>query len=106
MLDPCHVLEFLRLEIDSLNMREELPKEKVDKIKKQCQPLLSLEIVSVRDLAKLMGRLSSTVVAILPAPVQYMGLQQQQITGLSMRGTYEDTTLLHKEAKMELDWWM
>ena len=31
------------------------------------------------------------------------GLQQQQITGLSMRGSYEDTIVLHKAAKMELD---
>ena len=46
VLDPCHVLEFPELEIDSLNMRVELPKEKVEKIKKQCQSLLSLEKVS------------------------------------------------------------
>ena len=32
-------------------------------------------------------------------------LQQQQITGLSMWGSYEDTIVLHKEAKIELDWW-
>ena len=35
VLDPCHVLEFLGLEIDSLNIRVELPKEKIKKIKKQ-----------------------------------------------------------------------
>ena len=52
VLDPCHVLEFLGLEIDSLNMRVKLPQENVEKIKKQCQSLLSLEKVSVRDSAK------------------------------------------------------
>ena len=40
---------------------------------------------------KLTGRLSSTTMAVLPASLQYRGLQQQQITGLSMRGSYEDT---------------
>ena len=49
VLDPCHVLEFLGLEIDSLNMRVEIPKEKIEKIKKQFQSLLSLEKVSLRD---------------------------------------------------------
>ena len=52
VLDSCHVLKFLGLEIDSLTMRVKLPKENVEKIKKQCQSLLSLEKVLVRDLAK------------------------------------------------------
>ena len=59
------------------------------------------EKVSVRDLAKITGRSSP-----LPAPIQQRRLQQQQITGLSMRGSYKDTIVLHKEAKMDLDWWM
>ena len=105
VLDQCHVLEFLGLEIDSLNMRVELTKEKVEKIKKQCQSLLSLEKVSVRDLARLTGRLSSTAMAFLPARLHYRGLQQQKIAFTSMRRSY-DTIALHKEPKMELDWWM
>ena len=65
-----------------------------------------VEKVSVKDLAKIIGRLSSTAMTVLPAPIQQSRLQQQQITGLSMRGSYKDTIVLHKEAKMDLDWWM
>ena len=104
VLDPCQMLEFLGLEVDSLNRRVEIPKDKVEKIKKQCQSLPSLEKVSVRDLAKLTGRLSSMEMSILP--VHYRGPQQQQITGLSMRGLYQDTIVLHKGKKMELGWWV
>ena len=64
------------------------------------------EKVSLRDLAKITGRLSSTAMTVLPAPIQQRRPQQQQITGLSMRGSYKDTIVLHKEAKMDLDWWM
>ena len=64
------------------------------------------EKVSVRDLAKITGRLSSAAMAVLPAPIQQRRLQQQQITGLSMRGSYKDRNVLHKEAKMNLDWWV
>ena len=53
-----------------------------------------------------MGRLSSMAIEILPAPLQYRGLQQRQITGLNMRESYEDTIVLHKETKMELVWWV
>ena len=74
VLDLCHVLEFLGLEIDSQNLRMELPKEKVEKIEKQCQSLISLEKVSVRNLAKLTGRLSSTAMAVLLVPLQYRSL--------------------------------
>ena len=45
--------------------------------------------ISVRDLANLTGRLSSTEMADLSAPLYYRSFQQQ-ITGLSMRGSYED----------------
>ena len=64
------------------------------------------EKVSVRDLSKITGILSSTVMAVLPAPIQQRRLQHQQITGLSMRGSYKDTIALHKKAKMDLDWWV
>ena len=63
-----------------------------------------VEKVSVRDLAKITGRLSSTAMTVLPAPIQQRRLQQQQITGLFMRGSYKDTVVLHKVAKMDLDW--
>lgn len=63
-----------------------------------------VEKVSVRDLPKITGRLSYTVMTVLPAPIQQRRLQQQQITGFSMRGSYKDTIVLHKEAKMDLDW--
>ena len=56
------------------------------------------EKVSVRDLPKIMGRLSYTVMTVFPAPIQQRRFQQQQITGFSMRGSYKDTTVLHKEA--------
>ena len=62
-----------------------------------------VEKVSVRDLAKIIGRLSSTAMTVLPAPIQQSRLQQQQITGLSMRGSCKDTIVLHKVAKMDLD---
>ena len=64
------------------------------------------EKVSVRDLAKITGGLSSMDKTVLPAPIQKRRLQQQQITGLSMKGSYKDTIVFYKVAKMDLDWWV
>ena len=65
-----------------------------------------VEKLSVRDLPKIMGRLSSMAMTVLPASIQKRRLQQQQITGLSTRGSHKDTIVFHKVAKMDLDWWV
>ena len=65
-----------------------------------------IEKFSLGDLAKITGRLSSTAMTVFPAPIQQRRLQQQQITGLSMKGSCKDTIVLHKVAKVGLDWWV
>ena len=47
-----------------------LPQEEVEKIKTQCKDFLEKSLVTVRELYKLIARLSSTAVAALPAPMQ------------------------------------
>ena len=69
VLTPTKKLEFLGVLIDSNKMDISLPEEKIVKIQNQCQTLLSQKTVSVRELTQLIGRLSSTVIAVLPAPL-------------------------------------
>ena len=99
VLHQCHILEFLGLEIDSLNMRVELSKEKVEKTKKQCQSLLLLEKFSVRDLLKLMGRNSYTTMAAVPAPLQYRGLNNNKLH-VSPWGGHTKTQLCYTKRQM------
>ena len=91
--------------MDSINMKLSLPQEKVEGIISQCQMMLSAEKVSIRDLMKLIGRLSSSAIAVLPAPLQYRAIQRQQIQELASSQNYDSLVTLTEEVKEELDWW-
>ena len=70
-------LEFLRVIVDSGEMTLNLPKEKLLKVQNHFQEILEKGKVTVRELNKLTGRLSSTAMAVLPAPLHDHHLQHQ-----------------------------
>lgn len=55
-----------------------------------------------RELAQLGGRLSSTAVAVLLAPLLYCAIQRQQIMKLAKEGNYNPQIILTEEVKEEL----
>ena len=105
VLLPTQLIEFLGVEVDSINMKLSLQQEKVEGIILQCQMMLSAKKVSIRDLMKLIGRLSSSAIAVLPAPLQYRAIQRQQIQELASSQNYDSLVTLTEEVKEELDWW-
>ena len=82
---PSQKLEYLGFLVDSKKMSLSLPEDKIVKIQLECQLLLEQDIVSARCLSKLIGRLTSTVLAILPAPLHYRQLQMLRSKAL-LRG--------------------
>ena len=56
VLQPCQTIQFLGMEINSIDMTVTLPQEKKDHIVKQCQDLLRKSSVSLRELTQLIGR--------------------------------------------------
>ena len=52
-----------------------LPKEKLESIMKDCRGVLVQPQMTVQDLARMIGRMSATTQAILPAPLHYRSLQ-------------------------------
>ena len=76
VLDPAQETELLGLTVNSQTMTLSLPEEKIRKIKDQCLRLYKASEVSLLDLTKLIGTLSSTIQAVLPARLQFRFLQQ------------------------------
>ena len=72
-------------------MELSLSEEKVQKILMRCQKTLDQKLVSVREVSQLIGTLSSTALAVLPAPLMYCYLQKQQIGELSTSPFYKKT---------------
>ena len=62
--------------------------------------------LTLRDLTKLLGKLTSKIQAILPAKLQICFLQQIQIQSLRKNMTYESVITQHQQAKEELSWWI
>jgi len=74
VLEPCQQIEFLGIVIDSTRMRVCLPEERIEKIKNHCRSLFQEKVVTVRDLAQLLGRLTASAIAVQPAPLHYRGI--------------------------------
>ena len=99
-------IDFLGFRIDSLQMTFTLPAEKVKKIKDNCKQALRLKQVTVTDLARIIGTLTATHLAVLPAPLNYRGLQLQKEESLYHPLSYESVVTLSVASRKDLEWWV
>ena len=70
VLDPTQCIEFLGFQVNSQDMMFYLPQHKVLHIRKTCHEMLLKHTVHIRDLAMIVGKMVSTMQAILPATLQ------------------------------------
>ncbi|XP_070550151.1 uncharacterized protein [Ptychodera flava] len=106
-LVPTQEIEFLGFLINSVTMRMFLPESKILQIINQCANLAHKTLVSVRELAQIIGRMTASVAAIIPAPLQCRYLQMTRTRSLIHNKSYETLRLvtLSPECKTELQWW-
>ena len=106
VLTPVQEIEFLGLTVNSRSMTLSLTEEKMAKIKSQCQDLYHRPCTTILELTRLLGRLSSTIQAILPARIQFRHLQHQQILALKQSQSFLSKVVLGKDSLEELKWWI
>jgi hypothetical protein len=99
-------MEYLSFVINSLEMTLALPEQKLQKLIQSCQQLLLNRVSSVRELAKVVGKLTSSIQAILPAPLHYRHLQMLQIKTLIAGKSYETQVTLDQSCWDDLQWWI
>ena len=102
VLVPTQKIEFLGLIIDSVVMTLSLTDQKLEKIMLLCSQAYENPKLSILDLTKLIGAMSSTVQAVLPARIQFRYLQQQQILSLQNSKNYSQLIKLNKNSREEL----
>ena len=66
VLEPCQNIQFLRMEINSIEMTLTLPQEE-----KEFQDLLGNSLTSIRELSQLTNQFALTAITVLPEPQQY-----------------------------------
>ena len=105
VLSPVQETEFLGMTVDSLTLCLALPGDKVRSIRRERECLIANPTTTVRQLAHLLGGLSSSIQAVFPAPLYYLYLQQAKIQALRSGGHYESQVVLNQEVIEELQWW-
>ena len=106
VLKPCQRITYLGFIVDSLSMTIVLPDEKLQNIRRDCSDALSQQSLSVRSLARIIGRMSAATQAILPAPLYYRSLQQLKNMAFRSDQSFETQVDLNPEAQEELRWWI
>ena len=102
VLVPTQELEFLAFLINSVEMSLYLPREKVKSIKRECQSMINNPSVSIRTLSRLLGKLSSSIQAVFPAPLHYCFLLMAKTMALKKTQSYEPIVFLNQAAQEEL----
>ena len=106
VLHPTQNIDFLGFVVNSREMKLYLPREKMATISKEAAGILnSQRQVSGRELARMIGLLSATIPAVLPAPLHYRNLQCMK-NRLVLAGGYKNTGPLTSQAQTELKWWL
>ena len=65
-----------------------LPRDKVRSIRRECETLIANPVISVRQISHIIGRLSSSIQAVFPAPLHYRYLQFAKNEALRSGGNY------------------
>ena len=104
---PCKKLKYLGFWIDTEKMQVTLPDDKISKVKLECSNLMNASVITIRDLAKVIGILVSCFPAVLWGPLYYRNLDADKIEALRLNyGNFDALTVLGNKAKPELLWWI
>ena len=68
--------------------------------------VLSQTELTVRDIARLIGKLTASIQAIFPAPLHFRRLQSLKNTALQSGGNYNTKVSLNPACQEELQWWI
>ena len=101
-LEPTQRIQYFGFLIDSQEMKILLTAEKMTQIVKTCKRLHQERSLTVRELARLIGRLTATLPAIFPAPLWYRELQRLKNQAIQKSYSLEISLTLTEEAMLEL----
>ena len=104
---PSQQVTYLGFIIDSVLMIVTLPLEKINKVVSLCKKLYNVAMVSIREVAKVIGVLVSCFPAVEYGRLYYRELEKAKINALkSHLGNFDEQMVVSAEMKLELKWWM
>ena len=107
VLIPTQRLTFLGFVLDSQSMTVALTREQAVKVKEACQQLLQEKAITIREVAKVLGLLTSSLPGVLYGPLHYRSLEMDKTQALnSHQGNFDSIMALSGEAVADLQWWI
>ena len=81
--------------------------EKAVKVKEACQQLLQDKTITIREVAKVLGLLTSSLPGVLYGPLHYRPIEMDKTQALkSNQGNFDSIMVLSGEAVADLKWWI
>ena len=104
---PATVIEYLGFSIDAINQTIQLTDSKKNKTKDLCQQVLFAKMLSIRQVAKLLGTLTSAFPGVKFGPLHYRSLERCKIAALKKaKGNFDANMLLSQLAAQDIQWWI
>ena len=106
VFNPSQQLEFLGFILNSVLMTICLTPEKAAGLKTACQALLTNPSPTIRELARVVGKIVSSFPGVMYGPLYYRLLERDKIRALQInRWDFDKRVSLTPGAKSELSWW-
>ena len=107
VLLPTQIITFLGFVLNSILMQVSLTPERAQKLKDACENLLATASPSIRDVAHVLGLLTSSFPGVMYGPLHQKFLEMDKTQALNLhKGNFDKKINLSQEAEMDLKWWV
>lgn len=107
VLIPEKEIVFLGFKLNSVTMSVSLTTEKGLRIKAACEKLLQNKCPTIREVATVLGLMTSSFPAVTFGPLKYRQLEIDKTDALrENKGDFDGTMQLSKKSKQDLAWWI
>eukprot|EP00794_Sanderia_malayensis_P001725 gene1725-1923_t len=103
---PAKTITFLGFVLDSVNMTVYLTQDRAHSIKRVCDTVLSSTCLTIRQVAQLLGKITSSFPGAMFGPLYYRNLDMNKTKALKeAKGNFDQVIKLSQDAIAEIQWW-
>ncbi|KAL9976889.1 hypothetical protein ACROYT_G014230 [Oculina patagonica] len=107
VLLPTQRITFLGFVLDSILMQVSLTPERALKLKNACENLLATASPCIRDVAQVLGLMTSSFPGVMYGPLHHKFLEMDKTQALKTnKGNFDKNMSLSPEAITDLKWWV
>ena len=107
VLLPTQIITFLGFVLNSILMQVSLTPERALKLKDACEHLLATAFPSIRDVAQVLGLMTSSFPGVMYGPLHQKFLEMDKTQALKLhKGNFDKNMNSSQEAIIDLKWWV